>query len=89
LTDDNTKDFFAHVAATGRLSRAPDFQSSPGLFAEIGHARFKFSLVTLAPPSVGRQAEFSFFIRDITHIEDPERRISLSASDIRLGPVVA
>ena len=84
LTDDNTKDFFGYVASTGRLARAIDFQSSPGLFAEIGHARFKFSLVTLAPPSAGRQAEFSFFIRDINHIEDPERRISLSASDIRL-----
>lgn len=46
-TDDTTKFFFQDLVKCNSLVSLYDFQSGPGLFSEVGHARFKFSLVTL------------------------------------------
>jgi len=44
-TDDTTKWFFQDLTEKETLASLFDFQSGPGLFPEIGHARFKFCLL--------------------------------------------
>lgn len=85
-TDDTTKDFFREIIESRSLISLYDFQSGPGLFAEIGHARFKFCLMTLAGPKGQRPAasDFAFFLRDAAHLADTDRRFALSAEDIAL-----
>jgi len=86
-TDDTTKDFFAHIAGSGRLASLFDFQSGPGLFAEVGHARFKFCLLTLRRDISDREgdpASFAFGLRNTAHIADESRVFALSAADIAL-----
>jgi hypothetical protein len=87
-TDDSTKAFFGDVVTRAQLVSLLDFQSGPGLFAEVGHARFKFCLLTLR--RVGDSAapiELVFFARDVAHLRDPERRVVLTAEDfLALNP---
>lgn len=84
-TDDTTKFFFQNLVDQNSLISLYDFQSGPGLFSEIGHARFKFSLVTLEAPQKGlRDVEFAFFLRSVAELQDPERRFGLSGQDIAL-----
>jgi SOS-response transcriptional repressor LexA len=84
-TDDTTKHFFQDLAAQRALASLFDFQSGPGLFAEIGHARYKFCLLTLVGSARAvPEAEFAFFLRSVDHLGDPERRFRLSAEDIAL-----
>ena len=69
-----------------------DFQSGPGLFGEIGHARFKFCLLTLSGLAELRAegAEFAFFLRDVNHLQEPGRRFRLTAHEIALlNPIAA
>jgi hypothetical protein len=84
-TDDTTKLYFQEMVESGSIVSLYDFQSGPGLFSEIGHARFKFSLLTLA----GRRkdapvAQFAFFLRSLDELQDAERRFELSVCDICL-----
>ncbi len=81
-TDDTTKDYIQAIAGRQELVALYDFQSGPGLFADIGHARFKFALVTLGK-NVG-VADLVFFARDVSELADPLRRFSLSAAYFRL-----
>ncbi|MHB8870190.1 MAG: Eco57I restriction-modification methylase domain-containing protein, partial [Thermoleophilia bacterium] len=84
-TDDTTKFFFQDLMDGGSLVSLYDFQSGSGLFAEIGHARFKYCLLTMtgsANPSV-EGAEFVFFARSVSDLHDG-RRFTLSAADIAL-----
>ncbi len=85
-TDDTTKEFFQDVVENRLLVSLYDFQSGPGLFSEIGHARFKFCLLTLAgeqsPHATG--IEFAFFLRNAEHLRDDGRRFKLSAEEIAL-----
>jgi hypothetical protein len=85
-TDDTTKRFFQEIVVQNSLVSLYDFQSSHGLFAEIGHARFKFCLLTLAGVKSrhSREIDFAFFLRDVNHLNDSTRRFSLSAEDIAL-----
>ena len=85
-TDDTTKLFFRDLLNRNSLVSLYDFQSGPGLFSEIGHARFKFCLLTLAGLDAGnvRTAEFAFFLRSVAELNDSERRFALSAEEIAL-----
>jgi len=85
-TDDSTKNFFRDSIATSSLVSLFDFQSGPGLFGEIGHARFKFCLFTAKGEGTedARPADFAFFLRDVAHLHEPNRRFKLSAPDIDL-----
>ena len=85
-TDDTTKDFFRNLMTTRTLLSLFDFQSGPGLFAEIGHARFKFCLFTLIGEKVAKPAApiFAFYLRDARHINDPHKRFTLTADDLAL-----
>lgn len=84
-TDDTTKFFFQDLVEHNSLVSLYDFQSGPGLFSEIGHARFKFSLVTLAAKRArAKPIEFAFFLRSLPELQDRERKFTLSADDIAL-----
>ncbi len=84
-TDDPTKLFFQHLVDDRALISLYDFQSGPGLFSEVGHARFKFSLVTLGH-RLGNSAEmeFAFFLRSVSELSDTNRRFLLTPEDISL-----
>lgn len=85
-TDDTTKEYFQELTDSRRLVSLFDFQSGPGLFGEIGHARFKFCLLTMtgAGATIAGGAEFAFFLRNVSLLADPDRRFTLAANDIAL-----
>jgi hypothetical protein len=63
-TDATTAPFFASLVSARRLFSLHDFQTGMGYFDRIGHARFKFCLLTMASPGLGPEnPEFSFFSR--------------------------
>ncbi|MBL8679272.1 MAG: N-6 DNA methylase [Myxococcales bacterium] len=78
-TDDTTKEFFGSLISENRLRSLYDFQSGPGLFGEIGHARFKFCLLTLGPGKDG--ADLLFFARSVAELLDRDRHFSLTVAD--------
>jgi hypothetical protein len=84
-TDNTTREFFQALVEERSLVSLFDFQSGGDLFGAIGHARFKFCLLSLVPPHQGTtDAEFVFFARKVEHLHDRERRFSLSAEDLVL-----
>ena len=85
-TDDTTKFFFRDLMDRGSIVSLFDFENAVGLFPGVGHGRYKFCLLTLAggPPPGGKGAEFVFFARRVEDIEDPERRFTLTAEDVKL-----
>jgi hypothetical protein len=78
-TDDTTKDFFGSLVVGNRLRSLYDFQSGPGLFGEIGHARFKFCLLTLGPGT--GHADLLFFARSVPELLERDRHFSLTLAD--------
>lgn len=80
-TDDGTKAYFAHIAGEQKLASLYDFENREGLFPGV-HRSYKFSLLTLAD-SV-RQSELVFFATQVEHLEEPQRRFSLTADDFAL-----
>src|SRR5262249_55309654 len=78
-TDDGTKEYFDAIVQNRQLASLFDFQSGPGLFGDIGHARFKFALLTLGNNI--QHSELVFFARSVSEIADPERKVSLTADD--------
>lgn len=85
-TDDTTKYFFQDLLSTRALVSLFDFQTGPGLFAEIGHARFKFCLLTLTgaarPCAAG--AAVAFFLRAVSELDESGRTFVLTAEDVLL-----
>lgn len=80
-TDDTTKEFFGAVAGGGELAGLIDFENREKLF-DID-SRFKFVLLTLVRGG-GVNAELRFFLTHPDQMEDPHRRVVLSAADFRL-----
>jgi hypothetical protein len=78
-TDDTTKEYFGALVSTGSLRSLYDFQSGPGLFGEIGHARFKFCLLTLGQGDT--PTDLLFFARSKAELADPDRHFSLTPAD--------
>jgi hypothetical protein len=82
-TDATTAPFFAALLKDKRLFSLHDFQTGMGYFDRIGHARFKFCLLTMGSPGAGlEQPAFSFFSRTIQEFRDPRRHFVLSRDDI-------
>ena len=82
-TDATTAPFFGALVAEKRLFSLHDFQTGLGFFDRIGHARFKFCLMTVggagaAPDAAG----FSFFSRTIAEFADQRRHFSMSRGAI-------
>ncbi|WP_051655204.1 Eco57I restriction-modification methylase domain-containing protein [Deinococcus marmoris] len=83
-TDDTTKFFFQSLMDNQTLHSLHDFQSGGGLFNEIGHARFKFCVLTASGGDVLKTAQFSFFSRSVAESLEPGRRFTISPNEIAL-----
>lgn len=87
-TDATTAEFFGRLLQERRLFSLHDFQTGLGYFDRIGHARFKFCLLTTGQSGAGpEQAQFSFFSRTKEEFSDPRRHFTLSREAIsRINP---
>ena len=87
-TDATTAPFFGALIAHQRLVSLHDFQTGLGYFNDIGHARFKFCLLTVAKDGQGKvEPDFSFFSRTAEEFQDPRRHFRLSPAEIaRINP---
>jgi len=84
-TDDTTKGFFGSLVHGQQLESLYDFQTGEGLFARIGHARYKFCLLTLTGKERPVQAaDFLFFARHVGHLVDEGRHFQLAAEDFAI-----
>ena len=85
-TDASTSAFFSNLTAMNRLLRLYDFQTGMGFFDDIGHAQFKFCLMTMGERTSRdkEKVEFAFFLRQMQDLEQKDRFFSLSATDIDL-----
>jgi len=83
-TDATTAPFFAALTNEKRLASLFDFENSAPIFTSV-HRSFKFCLLTS-----GRnidEAAFAFFLTDPAQLAEPERRFTLSPSQIsRINP---
>ncbi|MBK9751367.1 MAG: N-6 DNA methylase [Chloroflexi bacterium] len=84
-TDDTTKFYFQYLMETHLLISLYDFENREAIFASV-HRGFKFCLLTLSgnPKSVRAEAEFVFYAQSTDDLSIPEKRVSLSLSDIML-----
>jgi len=84
-TDATTQHFFKDLVVRRSLVSLYDFQTGPGLWSEIGHARFKFALITIAGRDEHEDAmEFAFFCRSIAELHSPDRKFTLTPEEITL-----
>jgi hypothetical protein len=81
VTDSFTQYFCRHILESQKLVSLYDFRTGPGLFADIGHQRFKFSLITLGS---AESADFTFFSLRASDIVDSRRHFTLTKSDFEL-----
>jgi hypothetical protein len=87
-TDSTTAPFFASLVETNRIISLHDFQTGMGYFDRIGHARYKFCLITTGytRDHTGK-IDFSFFSRTADEFLDPRRHFRLDSADIvRVNP---
>jgi hypothetical protein len=88
-TDSSTSAFFGALIDSSRIISLYDFQTGLGFFNRIGHARFKFCILTVTG-SGGRStgpAHFVFFIRQMVELDQKERFFVLTAQEIaRINP---
>lgn len=87
-TDATTAAFFGALVSDRRLVSLHDFQTGMGYFDRIGHARFKFALLTIGGAGTAPlDIPFSFFSRTIADFADGRRHYTLRATDIaRINP---
>ncbi|HMV22656.1 MAG TPA: N-6 DNA methylase, partial [Rhodocyclaceae bacterium] len=79
-TDNSTKAYFGHIAASGRLTSLYDFENREAVFPAID-SRIKFSLLTLgAAPG----AEFVCFATQVGQLGDSRRRFTLAHDEFSL-----
>ncbi|QEX18088.1 hypothetical protein FRZ44_33920 [Hypericibacter terrae] len=85
-TDSSTSAFFGDLVENSRLISLFDFQTGMGFFDRIGHARFKFCLLTVLGRggTSNRPAQFVCFIRQTSELDEKERFFDLTAPQIRL-----
>jgi hypothetical protein len=82
-TDATTAPFFGALVQERRLFSLHDFQTGMGYFDRIGHARFKFCLLTVGRAGAGPETpSFSFFSRTIEEFRDRRRHFVLSRDAI-------
>ncbi|WP_354674304.1 Eco57I restriction-modification methylase domain-containing protein [Cupriavidus alkaliphilus] len=79
-TDDTAKDYFGHVAGSGKLVSLLDFENSDGVFPGV-HRSYKFCLLTLGRANAAR---FVFFATEVMHLADPRRQFALTPEEFAL-----
>ncbi|HVT60490.1 MAG TPA: N-6 DNA methylase [Thermoanaerobaculia bacterium] len=83
-TDDTTKDFFRDLSDSRSLVSLYGFENEERVFPGVHHA-LRFCLLTLSGRGAPvRSPEFAFSLRQVTSLQDEERRFTLSAEDIAL-----
>ena len=83
-TDYTYRDFFADLVESGQLVSFYDFENREGIFPGV-HRNYNFALTTLTGAGLPRgEAEFAFFMARIDHLQDEERRFTLSSADLAL-----
>ncbi|MYB05782.1 MAG: N-6 DNA methylase, partial [Gemmatimonadetes bacterium] len=83
-TDHSTRRFFEHIVNTRRLATLYDFENREAVFPGV-HRSYKFCLLTLAGcDDPVPEAEFAFFLYQVEHLKELERRFTLSAEDFQL-----
>lgn len=80
-TDNSTKAYFDAISSSGQLVSLYDFRSGPGLFPEIGHQTFKFSLITLGK---AERTDFVFSALEAHDLSDQRRHFTLDSNDFAL-----
>jgi hypothetical protein len=80
-TDNSTKSYFDNISSCGRLVSLYDFRTGPGLFPEIGHQTFKFSLITLGK---AERTDFVFSALQTRDLSDHRRHFTLESDDFSL-----
>ena len=83
-TDDTTKYLFRDFVDQRSLVSLYDIRNQDRFFYDVGHRRFKFSLLTLALRSHGTDPEFAFGLEDLEELLEPGRRVRLSSTDFAL-----
>ena len=84
-TDATTAPFFGGLVKTNKLISLHDFQTGLGFFDRIGHARFKFCLLTIGQnESAPRSIAFSFFSRTAEEFADVRKHFTLTAQQLEL-----
>ena len=82
-TEATNSPFFAELVTKRRLISLHDFQTGLGYFDRIGHARFKFCLLSLCATNIGPETpNFSFFSRTAEEFSDPRRHFTLAIQEI-------
>jgi len=79
-TDDSTKAFFGYISQAGRLVSLYDIENREAMFPSVDR-RYKFCLLTLGQ---AEQAEFAFFLTQVTQLSDNRRRFRLTPDEFRL-----
>jgi hypothetical protein len=80
-TDNSTKAYFDAISSGERLVSLYDFRTGPGLFPEIGHQTFKFSLITLGE---AEKTDFVFSALRTHELSDHRRHFTLDSEDFSL-----
>lgn len=84
-TDESTSIFFSALVNDRRLLQLVSFENEEFVFPDVHHS-FRFCLLSFGP-SQEKDGEFTFFLRNVRHLGERERRFTLSAADIaRINP---
>ena len=79
-SDKMAAQFFEKVATEGRLKALYDFENKKIFFPEV-HASFKFCVFVASPSPLLGDAQYAFFLHDVSELKDPDRCFPLSAAD--------
>ncbi len=84
-TDQTTSSFFGDIIRKEQLDSLLDFVTNPRLWAEVGHGRYRFSiLVVTGAATRSKYAEFSTLIKHPADLPPRGRRIRVPATDLLL-----
>ena len=84
-TDQTTSPFFREIIKNHQLDSLLDFVTNPRLWTEVGHRRYRFSILVVTGSQVrAKHAEFSTLIKHPDDLPPRGSRIRVSASDLLL-----
>jgi hypothetical protein len=80
-SDKSAAEFFRTISTSGRLSALFDFENRKVFFADV-HASFKFNVIVFGGPEREfDRAQCAFFLHQVTEIDEPDRRISITPAE--------
>ncbi|MFD5491401.1 Eco57I restriction-modification methylase domain-containing protein [Streptomyces sp. NPDC127091] len=83
-TDATTQFFFKDLVLHGSIAALYDFENRSGLFPAVD-SRMKFSILSLVGRALREQAaQFAFFLRDPSELDDGDKSFTLTPEEITL-----